>query len=584
MNILKLNVNILLILVLLVTASCDDLRFGNDFLEEPPTTDGSIDDVYSSTTNAMQALTQVYMSLPDGLDKNHLGSDFLESLTDINNTTLAWATASVKTYYYTGQMNTSLGLSSYKCNFARGWAGIRDGWLFIENVDRVPDMSPEEKKLRKAEAKMIIALHYADMMRHYGSLPWVGKAYTPNEDYEFSRMTIEETVNKIVELLDEVAVDLPWTVTAADDGRMTKAAALALKVRVLLFAASPILNDDVPYMDGQAATANYVWYGNKDIARWQRVVESSENFMDSLAKYGVYSLVDTNTPRADFQKAYFKRANNEVLISVRSRKIYWAGIWSGGPFNNMQFGSGNTTLDYVNMFPRKDGSDFDWNNPAHAAKPFFDGTNGQTPNRDPRLYETVLINEDKYVARRVETFIGGIERRTDAREKTLTSSGFAMRKFRLDVTSMSRQVYSWPYLRLAEFYLSYAEALNEVGRTSDAYQYINMIKDRVNMPHLASGLSQDEFREAVLRERALEFGYEEVRFFDLVRWKRDDIFRKKLQGLDIRKSGTKYTYELFELTPSRTWQGDGWDPKWYFSPFPQSEINKQYGLIQNPGW
>ncbi len=571
----------------LTTTSCNDIRFGEDFLEQPPTAGSDINEVYANRVNAMQALTTVYTSLPDGLVKPspHLMYNVLESLSDLNSCSMSWA--SVRESYYTGKLSSSTKGNENKYNFVDGgFTGVRDAWLFIENVGRVPDMTPEEMEVRKAEAKMIVAIHYADMLRHFGGLPWVDRVYKPSEIISLPRLTAEETVNNIVALLDEVALVLPWSITdPIEDGRMTKAAAMGLKVRVLLFAASPIFNDTEPYMSGEAVNAKCVWYGDKQMSRWDRVVTACEEFEQAVATNGVYSLVDTGNPRADFQNAYFKRANGEVLISTRKRAKYWSGIWvKGTTFETMNYGTGNTTLDYVDMFPRTDGEDFDWNNPVHAANPFFNDPAAKKPNRDPRLYESVLINQDKYKGKVADTWIGGKDRKTGVHDKAMLASGFLMRKFRLDVTSMVNQIYSWPHLRLAEVYLSYAEALNEVGRTAEAYEYVNKIRARVDMPNIKPNLSIPEFREQVLRERALEFGYEEVRFFDLVRWKRVGDFSKKLRGLDIRKKGKKFTYEVFELPQARAWQGAGWDTKWYFSAFPQSEINKEYGLIQNPGW
>ena len=103
---------------------------------------------------------------------------------------------------------------------------------------------------------------------------------------------------------------------------------------------------------------------------------------------------------------------------------------------------------------------------------------------------------------------------------------------------------------------------------------------------LKTGLSQEQFREAVLRERACEFGYEEVRFFDLIRWKREADFTKRLHGINIYRHKTTNEYLLeFPLLKERAWQKPGeFSSKWYLSAFPPSEVNKGYGLVQNPGW
>ena len=142
---------------------------------------------------------------------------------------------------------------------------------------------------------------------------------------------------------------------------------------------------------------------------------------------------------------------------------------------------------------------------------------------------------------------------------------------------------------MAEVYLAYAEALNECGRTSEAYQYINAVRARVGLPGLVLKGKLDEkteFREAVLRERACEFVWEENRFFDLIRWKRESDFTKHLHGINVyrHKTTKEYKFDFPQLT-ERAWQKPGgFSAKWYLSAFPDKEVNKGYGLVQNPGW
>ena len=120
----------------------------------------------------------------------------------------------------------------------------------------------------------------------------------------------------------------------------------------------------------------------------------------------------------------------------------------------------------------------------------------------------------------------------------------------------------------------------------NALSYVNQVRNRVGLSDLTSDIGQSDLREAILRERALEFGFEEVRWFDLVRWGRKDDFRKKLYGLyskgDKVNNPTSFTFAPYELT-LRYW-ANNWDSKWYMAPIPQKEINKGYGMTQNPGW
>jgi hypothetical protein len=582
-----------IMLMTIMFIGCEDIRFGDAFLEKAQSEELNLDSVFSRKQYAEQALSQVYRSLPYGLQtggnigSNKLNLDLLECLTDLNSTGLTYGAGNQE--YYTGSLSSSSKEVNFKYSFIGegGWKGIRDAYIFINNVDRVPDMTDEEKALRKAEAKMIIAIHYAEMFRHFGGLPLVDRAYAPSDEPDLKRMTAQQTLDHIIGLLDEVVQILPWTIanSQVDDGRMTAAGALGLKIRVLLFAASPLFNDDVPFLEGSASDEKLVWFGSKDNSRWQDVVDACEVFFNRLNTEGGYMLVNnTGNARTDFRKAYYERNNQEVLISHRQghKRENVLNVF----FEHTEYGTGNATLDYVNMFPMADGSDFNWDNPVHAQNPFFDALGN--PVRDPRLYETVLINGDDFQGRKAELYIGGRERKLDVRTQGYAATGFALRKFYLDKESAAGTIVHWPYLRLPEIYLTYAEALNEVngGPNALAYDMLDHTRDRVVVGRIPRGLNQADFREALLRERALEFGYEEVRHFDMIRWKREDLFRKKLQGLAIfsgDNNGGALTYEKYELPQSRDWQ-NRWNTKWYITPFHIDEINKGYGLIQNPGW
>jgi len=581
---------VLIVIFGILLHSCEELQFGNDFLEKEPSVDVTADTIFTSLELSERYLWGGYSTLPYGLNTNwsakgnKLGMDILESMSDLCQSYLAWG--GINELYYTGQYSAAVENSSPKTKYhflqEQSWEGIRIGWNFIENAARIPDGSQSYIDQLKAEAKMIIALHYTDMFRHYGGLPWVDHAYAPTEETNMPRMTARATVDSIVALIDEAIPDLLWEVDDPSnwDGRFTAAGAMGLKARVLLFAASPLFNDDAPYLDGTAAAQNMTWYGGYDATLWNDAMEASKDLLDMVESMGGYGLVNTGNPRQDFQDAYYRRGNGEILISTRVR--YQSPGWWNAEYYFYQsagnYGTACPTKEYIDMFGMADGTPIDapgsgWD----AADPWA--------NRDVRLYETALVNGDVYQGRTAELWIGGRERQ-NANFKG-TASGFGLRKFLLERNNASAigSVVHWPYLRLAEIYLSYAEAANEVngGPTAEAYAAVDRVRSRAGLNDLEAGLSQEEFREAVLQERALEFGYEEVRWFDIIRWKREDLFTQNLHGVNTTDNGDgTFTYEVFELPP-RYWQGN-WSPKWYLSAFPPDEINKNYGLVQNPGW
>jgi hypothetical protein len=192
--------------------------------------------------------------------------------------------------------------------------------------------------------------------------------------------------------------------------------------------------------------------------------------------------------------------------------------------------------------------------------------------------------------------VSGVTPKTNGRETLfgapITRTGFKVRKFLLDTdrnfASNTRGLpVHWPYLRLAEIYLTYAEALNEAngGPPAEAYEAVNKVRNRVGLGDLPTNLNKLQFREAVLTERALEFGYEEVRWYDITRHLLDNVFTQRLSGEVTKATNaakTIFTYEKVTL-PERLWTKQ-FSRKWYLSAFPATEVNKGYNLTQNPGW
>ena len=299
-----------------IITACEDLKFGNNFLEKPNSDDVSIDTVFSSKKYADQALNQFYKSLWDfmpSLRGCHPEGMILDVYTDIGYSSMcAWnhgaITASSGVYCFP----TSITNSEICGDFADG---IRRSYIYIENVDRVPDMTEDEKKIRKAEAKVVIANHYAQMIRFYGGLPWIDHAFKPDELFDMPRLTLEETVNRTVTLLDEASKDLPWFTTSEEYGHMTAAAAKALKVRLLHFVASPLFNSDKPYFDGDAAKEYLVWYGDYQESRWQAALDAAKEFIRLNNENGnYYEIINTGNPREDYVNGYFVKGSREVIM------------------------------------------------------------------------------------------------------------------------------------------------------------------------------------------------------------------------------------------------------------------------------
>ena len=575
--------------LLIFIASCSEIKFGDEFLGDQPESSGAnTEEMFSLKANSDKILVRAYMGLPYGIPTNRdykLGGNILESITDLNQSFRDNISDGPVKLYYNGALSATNAPrnAAYIYGGKTDWTTIRYAWLYIENIDRVPDISSTDKKRTIAEAKTLIALSYFDMMRYIGGVNWLDHAVDVNEPMEFPRITFAESVDNIVALLDEAIPNLTWKQTAEEDGRMTKAGAMALKFKVLHWAASPAFNSNQKW---HSEADEYTCYGDYSVERWKKAEKAAQEFFAEVQRSGGYELIqpedDTHrSKRLAFRKAYYERGGTEVLISTRvgynpsTHSPYWNQRYYSGP-----------TLNYVNMFPWEDGSDFpanfDWDNPSK--QPFFEYSeeNGMVPTRDPRLYESVACPGETYFnGTTAPVYINHADYKD--------GSGFlAMKHILQDGSDRDGHAVHWSYLRLAEIMLDYAEVITEAnGRPSElAYSMVNNVRARVGLSELPKQLSKEQFVEAVIKEKALELGFEEVRWFDLVRRNRKEDFTKKLFGLRSRgndlNNPTAFTFEKFEIS-DRFWVNN-WDAKWYLLPIPQNEINKDYGATQNPGW
>lgn len=636
---------------LFAASSCSDLKFGNDFLEKAPGADMTLEQIFSSKLYAERELIGAYASLRTCLTVhsnngnyefqnggNKIGWDNLDTMTDLMQSHCTWGGV-IKTYYagtYNAEAeNEGSGKFGFLPDQEGAWTGIRRAWIFINNVDRVPDMTDEEKKVRKGEARMIIALQMHEMLRHFGGVPILDDYATPENEMtaDYSRKTVRQCVDFIVNMCEQAAKELPWTVADADNGRMTAAGALALKARVLQLAARPLFNASTPYLQAQEPTAAnkasvkedpglMTWLGSYKQENWQAVADACEDFFKKNTENGdAYRMVMPQTNDAEgyrqaFSTCYADRESPEIIIHT-GRAIptysntyhrFYFGLTDQGQAGR-GYGGGCVTLNFVDMFTAADDTPSDYR--KWLSDHGHDGTvyNNPFTGKDPRLYETVLIAGDRYRTRCAETWIDGLEHGSSANPKCAT--GFIIRKFLWDYNDeFLNKATNSAYIRLPELYLMYAEALNELGRSQEALSWLNKTRTRVGLPEMTlpnaaklhSGqalpdypecsLKGDKYlREEILDERAREFCFEEVRWFDIAFWKREDLMRKILYGIQItRKSGSfeegnlVLTYsDPSKMDQGRIWQ-DKFSPKWFLSAFPSDEINKGYGLVQNPGW
>ncbi len=645
------NIGLGLALTSVVSTSCvDEIKFGDAFLEKAPGGTVTKDTVFNSAEFTNQFLTDLYGMQYYGLPYNNVvpesGNSYVGKLDCI--TDLYVNTYSCMSAYINGTHSANYGVRQDKYAYLRNkiWESVRAGWMLIENIDKVPGLSDAEKASMVAQAKCIIATSYFNVFRHHGGVPIIKSTFSGTDaSYELPRNSVEEVVNFIVQLLDEAAEVLPWAVEtpATESGRWTRAAAMATKCRVLQFAASPLFNDDTCYYPGETSTA--VWMGGYKAEWWDRCLTACDEFFKELASKGVYGLnYAKGTRPEDYRLAYRAGYSNmdspEILVFTRviDTDAFKSGKYIFHQWRDALMSIKRTdcpTFEYMVMFPWADGTPFDWEQAKKdgrldemfmTGEGTADGLENPVLTRDPRLYEEMIVNGQKLSmdwttanmsGLSFETWLGGKHAGMDAQNQNKAfATGFGPMKFLMGNDMLRRHV-MWPLIRIPEVYLIYAEALwmSAKGDKKKALEQIDILRARVGMKGLAEcnptkNLTSDKeaFLEELLRERACELGMEDARFYDLIRYKRADIFEKQLHGLMIHRLDengertqnawngkddkdkipypTKFEYEIYEMNKPavRYWWREGFDPKWYLSPFPATEVNKGYGLVQNPGW
>jgi starch-binding outer membrane protein, SusD/RagB family len=487
------------------------------------------------------------------------------------------------------------------------------------------------------EVYFLRAYYYHQLLRFYGGVPIITKLYDLNEDYSTDRNTWEECVNFIVSDLDKAA-DLLDGITM-EEGRASKLAALALKSRVLLYAASD-LHD---MTKASAASPTIAGYAKKELlgytsgvqaTRWQTAKDAAlavlnegtgykldlvapvskeegiENYVALSMGGGSAAADPTAGTELIFQRTQtpnYTRENNWPLGGIHF------GI-NNGP-NGYHNWAGNTPIQQlVDDYEMMDGSKFDWNNAAHAEAPY--------DNRDPRFYATILYDGAGWKPRpsdvaaidpvnQIQTGYydngsGGLINGVDTRESAIENwngsrTHYYVRKF-IDpdpavIDNQSGfQVVPWPFLRYTEAVLNYAEACIELGQDDEAKEWLNKLRFRVGMPAITE--TGTALRDRYRNERRIELAYEEHRYHDARRWLIPattlgrgikDIYVKatlkpaQSPHVPYRYDKAKYDY-AYTVQNNTSNENRTWVDKMYFRPIGRDEVSRNSKLVQNPGY
>ena len=403
-----------------------------------------------------------------------------------------------------------------------------------------------------AEAHVARAYYYAELIKMYGGVPIVEKTQEAADGAMVPRSTYEDCVEYIVKEIDDWKDQLStsWKENAGYEGRLTRGAALAIKARVLLYAASPLHNP------------------SHDIAKWQRAAKASADLIsDPVLNYGL---------DPDYA-AYFRGSNS--LTSKESIYIVRRANTNDLEKNNYPIA---TSGGKSGVCPTEN---------LVSAYEYIGAVNPSDPyaNRDPRLQASIVVNGSDWNGRTIAEATGETD---DMANANASKTGYYLKKFltdNLNLTLDQKAQHNWVAYRWGEVLLNYAEALNEAygpsvvppGYPLSAKAALQQVRDRasLSLPPVAAA-TIDSFREKVKRERQVELAFEDHRYWDLLRWKdAATVLNQPVKGVKITKAGGTYSYTVVDVA-TRTFNNAN-----YYLPFMRSEIQNSGGTLeQNPGY
>lgn len=550
------------------------------------------EDVIHNMNNITYTVNNIYSYLPDGYDR--MGNAMLADACDE-----AEYVSDIEEIQNFNTGNWGLFYNPEGSTWTNNYAGIRKANVFLDLLQKVDWTYLKQGNaveynrrvtlttMHRNEAHFLRAFFYFELIKRYGGVPLVKKTYDPITEIDsltsMPRASFAQCVDYIVQECDTAAKYLSAdyysnTGTQGYLGRATKGAALALKARTLLYAASDLFNQT-------GNTDSIIGYTDSNRqARWIRAAKANKAVLDMVTT-SVYSF------NADYASLFLLKTgfSREVIFEKRF------GSSNGFEVINypIGFATGKTgtcpAQNLVDAYEMKT-----------TGLPITDANSGYNPsnpylNRDPRLGKSIVVNGSRFGKDLtvVQIWEGG---KQGLPIKGASKTGYYLRKYvdeSLDLTINNGSNKQWVYFRLSEIYLNYAEAMLEAfgsptatsaadGLTMDALTALNKVRTRpaILMPAVLSTISSSDFREKIRNERRVELAFEEHRYWDVRRWKTaetaigGDIYGMRvLQNTDGTFSYTKQPIETRK-----------WDSKMYLYPIPQSEMNKSKAMKQNPGW
>lgn len=637
---------VLVLCILMMNTSC------KRFLEQPSGSIITVDSVFTTPDAAQRALWNVYATcVINGFPTGDGGS----GLSDAGSVDgLLLAASDEGDQFGTGGRANAFNAGTWGPSFQdefsynRVTIGMRNASIYIENANKVPigntgsiNWTAQLRDQTIAEAKLLRALMHYEAMIRYGGIPIIDQ--TPvvqiNEVNGVNqaqvipsgnRRSLKSTIDFIVKSCDEAIPNLPDNFPASDIGRVNKGVALSLKAVTLLWAASPLVNTNTPPVS--SANDSLVCMGSADPNRWVLAANAHKTVLDWALSNG-YSLLDDASLGKSESYNYATGAaldprNKELLFYDKSHGQQAGGANVVRWCCPIYFSWGNTVMALPMNFISKTFRDVNGNDVNIPTDGTFTQLKAIMKRMEPRFHAVAWWPGSAYTNTGLMPAQGGSDTAKFLyKQKGINGNtvqigagtaligngipnGIHQKKFINLVNQVNGTAnFYWPIFRLAEFYLGYAEALNEINPSNaEIFTALNVIRKRGGLPDLAPGNAtytsingdKAKTREYIQRERSVELYGEEHRFFDVRRWKianNEGVMKGAFTRIFLyENSATPYVNPTTTLTPAQrlandnllsyrieTFESRVWDDKMYFFPFAQNEVNKGF-IVQNPGW
>ncbi len=600
------NMNKNIIILFILVAGFTQTSCVKNYLDKLPNDDLTLDSVFGKRNYAEAFLTSTYANFPFEIDVPDYGgrNPFIGS-TDEMEITYPGS--------YTHVINSgSWGPTNVLDNWLWAYQGIRKTNLFLQNVDKVPldaSFTADMRTQWKGEATFLRAYFHFNVFRLYGPIAIEDHAVTADADFtKIKRRPLDSCVNFMVNDCNQAAALLPLTQTPDKVGRATKVAALALKARILLYAASPLFNGNADYNNLSNKDGEHLFPSNYDAAKWQLAAQAAKDCIDQSegAGYGLYAAVN-NDPVQSYTELFLKNNNKEILFANNVASYQHLERCSN-PLSYGGYSILSVSQEQVDAYEMADGSTpitgyagdgsplinpasgYQETGYAAAASPrgyYPAGVSNMYVNREPRFYASVHFAGEQWKGRAIQLWFNGADGKSK-NPSDFCKTGYLLKKFSNPSINIAQntgwELKTWILFRLGEQYLNYAEALNESqGPVSEVYKYVNAIRNRAGLPSLDPGLSKEQMREKIRHERRVELSFETHRYFDCRRWKiMAQTNNGALHGLNINAGNGLQDNAFYKrsIADQRVFQS----PKHYLWPLPQDELNKNPSFVQNPGW